>query len=151
MRLAEEGSALLLARNRTHLGGLRDELRYRGEPFTDRTSNAGIPAPESPRGKALRAAFALQAGDRVVGRIELRTLRSQVWAELWPDDTIPRSPMVRLIGLMDMGATTQLVQRLHQDPLSAIRMSRQDREYLAAVIRQHGPKVLERKARIELS
>lgn len=151
MRLADEGSVLLLARNKIHLMGLRDELRHRGEAFTDRTSNAGIPNPESYRGQALRTAYALHTGKLVMSRAELRNLRRQLWPELWPEETIPRAPMFALADLITAGATTQLVQRLHQDPLSVIRMSRQDREYLTAVVRHNGPKVLEQRPRIELS
>lgn len=151
MRLADEGSALLLARNRIHLTDLRDELRHRGEPFSDRTSNAGIPSPESHRGKALRTAHALHRGDLVMSRAELRNLRRHLWPELWPEDSIPRAPVFGLADLLTAGASARLVERLHQDPLAVIRMSRQDREYLTSVIRHHGPQVLERKPRVELS
>jgi superfamily I DNA/RNA helicase len=151
MQIAEEGTYLLLARNRMHLESLRDELRHRGQPFSDRTSNAGIPTSESWCGKALRTALALQRGDLVTSRAELRNLRRQLWPELWPEDSITRSPMLTLRDLVTAGATPRLVQRLHEDPLAALRMSRQDREYLISVIRQHGPRVLERRPRVELS
>lgn len=151
MRLDQEGSVFLLARNRAHLEAAREELRLHGEAFSDRTSNAGIPAPSSARGKALKTAYDLQARRLVASRGELRNLRRQVWPELWPEDSIPRAPMMTLADLTGVGATAGLVQRLHKDPLSAIRMSRQDREYLTSVIRHYGADVLTQKPRCELS
>jgi superfamily I DNA/RNA helicase len=146
--LEAEGRQLLIARNRVHLGPLREHLVEAGLPFRDRTSAAGVPDPHSVRGRAIRAVLDLVEG-RVVRGSDLRALRRRVPARLWPQDQIGGAHAFWSIDhLTEAGATTVLVQTMREDPLGVLRG---DESYVRRLVERHGRKVLDQAPRIELA
>lgn len=146
----KEGSWLLLVRNRMYAANIRSALVESATPFYDRTSEAGIPAPGSPKGLALSVLLTLHDGGFVRGG-KLRLLQRQVYADDWPIDKITYNQQYSLMDIVDAGAIEHLRAVIFKAPLKALRMESGDRAYLEAVLRRHGAGALLAKPTTELS
>lgn len=135
--LSREGTWLLLARNRAFLEEARQTLTRAGVGFRDRTSDAGVPDPDSALGRAVDAALRLHAGE-VLPKMRLRHLRQSVRDQPrdWAWDGIRGSGA--LADLAEMGATARLVRTLQERPLQALQLEPAVRDYLEAVVSRDG-------------
>lgn len=148
----QEGSWLLLARNRVFLAECRKQLQEMGVPFRDRTSFAGIPDPSAARGRAIKALIDLHENRLVVRRSTIRQLRDQVRASLWPVDKIGPLTVWGLMDLLDAGATPRLIELITTAPLTALKgMDGDEHEYLRQVWKNWGIEALTTAPRIELA
>lgn len=138
-RITASGDAswLMLVRNRAFAEPIRNVLTDAAIPFRDRTSMAGIPKADSPRGQAIKVAADLHAG-RVVRGGTLRLLMRQVYAGQWDNDKTSWGRSYSLVDLIEAGAQPRLVQEIATDPLGAIRMEPHERAYLKRVARRSG-------------
>lgn len=125
-----EGTTMLLARNRAFLDEARGALAYRAIPFTDRTSNLGVPGPHTAMGLCLRALCDLHAGRLIVKKQLIRNLKRGVRPGLWPDDWIKPQPVYELADLLELGATNELIRLILQNPIAALECSDAQRAYL---------------------
>lgn len=147
----QEGTWLLLGRNRVFLEDARKQLRDSGIPFADRTSAAGLPDPNGMRGRALSALLELHEGRLLTQRSLIRQLRDQVRPALWPDDRIGPGLVWGVLDLVEAGADPKLVNLIASDPLSALKGSVDDRAYLHKVWKSWGLEALRARPRIELA
>lgn len=140
----EPGTHLLLVRNRAFLDELRTHLLHSAVPFRDRTSDAGVPDADSAIGMAIATLVRLCAG-QPVSRGRLRQLRSQVPERLWPEPVGSGGAQ----ALADL--PIELADLIRESPLLTLELPRGQRDYLAAVSRQHDLSALTEQPRIELA
>lgn len=130
------GSWFLLCRNRVFLEELRRTLIAGHVPFRDRTSAAGVPSIDNELGRAVDAVWRLSQGQQLP-KMRLRFLR-----DILPDPALwPRAKIDgpgALVDLERMGATTGLVTKLRERPLSLLELTHANHAYLEAVLIKEG-------------
>jgi DNA helicase II / ATP-dependent DNA helicase PcrA len=153
VNLEREGTYLVIARNRAYLDEARAALLYRALPFKDRTSPAGVPDWHSARGRAIKTVLDLHAGRVIAGRGRMRTLYNEtVNKRYWPEDKVTRgSASWAAHDLLDAGATPEMVKAIMEDPLTVLKMTEADRDYLRSVWKARGEAGLTEAPKIELS
>lgn len=151
-RIKESGKDTwaLLVRNRAYADSIRTVLTEAGIPFKDRTSSAGVPDPNSPRGEAIKVAFELNAGRMVRGGRLSRLIR-QVYPGQWENNRTTWNRSYSVVDLVEAGASARITQQLASDPLEAIRMEPYERRYLKRILKQFGSDALSDKPRVQVS